>query len=184
MEQSQGHHILRGQNDPRKAQSQHGVLDRSFAMGGDPCVLYHSPSLVQCWGPLDVCCHLLGTPWPLGAATLGLRGIVGGQWAVTPASAVCRPSDVTRQEGRPAWGCVVLPHGTGEGEADLRHMKRVFICEKTETGFHLGSHRDSREKALPRRLWWLEVCWGQLALRWMFCRGLMFLCHLLQAPGE
>lgn len=36
-------------------------------------------------------------------------------------------SDVTRQEGRPAWGCVVLPHGAGEGEADLRHMKRVFI---------------------------------------------------------
>lgn len=36
-------------------------------------------------------------------------------------------SDVTWQEGRPAWGCVALPHGAGEGEADLRHMKCVFI---------------------------------------------------------
>lgn len=48
------------------------------------------------------CCHLLRTPWPLGTATLELGRIVGGQWALTPASAVCRPSDVTWQEGRPA----------------------------------------------------------------------------------
>lgn len=36
-------------------------------------------------------------------------------------------SDVTWQEGRPAGGCIALPHGTGEGEADLWHMKHAFV---------------------------------------------------------
>lgn len=54
----------------------------------------------------------------------------------------------------------------------------------TEAGFHLGGHRDSREEALPCRLWWLEECGGQLALGWMFHRRLMFLQRLQHRKAE
>lgn len=69
-------------------------------MWGEPCVLYHSLSIsAPVLGSTGLlvfqvgvsCCHLLRSPWPLGTATLELGGIVGGQWAVTLASAIRRP---------------------------------------------------------------------------------------------
>lgn len=51
-------------------------------------------------------------------------GVVGWHWAGRGRALT---SDVPGQEGCPAGASATLPHGSGEGEADLRYMERVLI---------------------------------------------------------